>query len=155
MVFHGLDHHGNLLAQIFRGVWLFPLGILVYRSGFLPRILGVLLIVACFGYLGGSLTFLLWPAYGPSVSNLAVGLGGLGEGAFMLWLLIMGAKEEPASTRALTFRGETGACLGDTSAALGELPPRRLARCDCRGLNLVAVQGFATSCNVRFRGIAA
>jgi hypothetical protein len=100
MVFHGLYNHGNLLAQIFWGLWLFPLGILVYRSGFLPRILGVLLIVACFGYLAGSLTFLLWPAYGPSVSNLAVGLGGLGEGAFMLWLLIMGAKEERAGTRA-------------------------------------------------------
>ena len=47
-----LDLHGSgvLLAQIFWGLWLFPLGVLVFRSGFLPRILGVLLIIACFGY---------------------------------------------------------------------------------------------------------
>lgn len=94
MVFLRLHNHGILLAQIFWGLWLFPFGILVMRSGFLPRILGVLLIAACFGYLASSFTFLLVPAYGHIVSRFAMVLT-LGELPIILWLLIKGAKDQP------------------------------------------------------------
>src|SRR5262249_46893677 len=47
MLFLNLHGHGFDVAGIFWGLWLFPLGLLVYRSGFLPRILGVVLMVNC------------------------------------------------------------------------------------------------------------
>jgi len=94
MVFLSLYDHGNLVAQIFWGLWLIPFGVLVFKSGFLPRILGVLLIAACFGYLASSFTFLLLPAYGHIVSRFAMVLT-LGELPIMLWLLIKGANDQP------------------------------------------------------------
>ena len=50
MLFLNLHGHGIDLAGIFWGLWLFPLGLLVYRAGFLPRILGVVLMANCFAY---------------------------------------------------------------------------------------------------------
>ncbi|MGB7621720.1 MAG: DUF4386 domain-containing protein [Terriglobia bacterium] len=94
MLFLGLHNDGILLAQIFWGLWLFPFGVLVFKSIFLPRILGVLLIIACFGYLTSSFTLLLFPAYGQSISRFAMVLT-LGELPIMLWLLIKGAKDQP------------------------------------------------------------
>ena len=95
MAFLHLHRSGLLLAQIFWGLWLFPFGVLVYRSGFLPRILGVLLIPAGFGYVAASFTSLLFPAYGHFVFNIAAVHGRRGEGSTMLWLLIKGAKDQP------------------------------------------------------------
>jgi hypothetical protein len=69
---------------------------LVYRSGFLPWILGVLLILAGIGYTVLSFTVLLAPAYGHDVFRVAGVLGALGEGGTILWLMIMGAKERTA-----------------------------------------------------------
>ena len=95
MAFFHLHGDGLLLAQIFWGLWLFPFGVLVYRSGFLPRILGVLLIPAGLGYVAASLTSLLLPTYGEIVFHVAAVLGLLGEGSTMFWLLIKGAKDQP------------------------------------------------------------
>lgn len=95
MAFFHLHGDGVLLAQIFWGLWLFPFGFLVFKSGFLPRTLGVLLIPAGVGYVATSLTFLLFPPYGDKVFQIAAVLGGLGEGSTMLWLLIKGAKDQP------------------------------------------------------------
>jgi hypothetical protein len=91
-----LTWHGSALnlAQIFWGVWLIPFGLLVYKSKFLPRILGVLLIIACFGYLADSFTTLVFPAYSHVVSRYAMVLN-LGEVPTIFWLLIMGAKDQP------------------------------------------------------------
>src|SRR5205823_7775957 len=61
MFFLRLHHHGVLANQIFWGLWLFPFGILVYRSRFLPRILGVWLVVNGFAYLAVTFTGLLFP----------------------------------------------------------------------------------------------
>jgi hypothetical protein len=96
MGFLHLHDSGLQLAQIFWGLWLFPFGFLVYRSGFLPRILGVLLIPAGIGYVAASLTSLIFPAYGDMVFNVAAVLGLMGEGSTMAWLLIKGAREEPS-----------------------------------------------------------
>jgi hypothetical protein len=94
MAFLHLHGEGLNLAQIFWGLWLFPFGLLVYKSGFIPRILGVLLIPAGVGYVAASLTVLLFPAYGDMVFNIAAVLGLLGEATTMFWLLIKGAKDQ-------------------------------------------------------------
>jgi Domain of unknown function (DUF4386) len=82
-----------LVAEIFWGLWLFPFGILVIRSRFIPRLLGYLLFLAALGYLASSLTFLLLPAYGPVVDKFASQLP-LCELPIIFWLLICGAKDQ-------------------------------------------------------------
>jgi hypothetical protein len=94
MLFLKLHGHGFDVAGIFWGLWLFPLGLLVYRSGFLPRIFGVLLMIACFAYLTNSFTALVLPSYEAIVSQWMSPLQ-LAEVVFMLWLLIKGAKPKP------------------------------------------------------------
>src|SRR5262249_1877229 len=93
MLFLKLHFDGFVVAQIFWGLWLIPFGVLVYRSSFLPRILGVLLVIACFGYLANSLVaFGLVPAN--AVSRIVEQLT-ICELPIILWLLIMGAKDQP------------------------------------------------------------
>ena len=91
MLFLNLHNEGFGVAAIFWGLWLFPLGLLVYRSGFFPRILGGLLMLNCFSYVVNSFTSLLLPQYEGIVSRWMKPLG-FGELLFMFWLLIMGAK---------------------------------------------------------------
>src|SRR6202047_2396865 len=93
MLFLHLHHQEIVAAEIFWGLWLFPLAVLVYRSRFLPRFLGVWLIVNGFAYLAMSFTGLLLPQYEDMVGNIAFPAL-LGEMAFVLWLLIKGAKEQ-------------------------------------------------------------
>ena len=90
-LFLRLHHQEILAAEIFWGLWLFPLAVLVYRSRFLPRFLGIWLIINGFAYLAMSFTGLLLPQYEHAVSNIAFPAQ-LGEIAIMLWLLIVGAK---------------------------------------------------------------
>src|SRR5215469_6321576 len=92
-IFMRLHSRTILVAEIFWGLWLFPFGILVIRSHFIPRFLGYLLFLAALGYLAGSLTFLLLPAYGPVVDTFATKLT-LCELPIILWLLIWGAKDQ-------------------------------------------------------------
>jgi hypothetical protein len=91
-----LDSYDNGLTvtEIFMGLWLFPLGLLIFRSGFLPRILGVLMFIAGSAYLAESLTWLLSPASGQVVSKFAAPLRA-SELVMPLWLLIMGAEDRP------------------------------------------------------------
>ena len=65
----------------------------MYKSRFLPRILGVWLIIACFAYLAHSVTGFLFPQYEDKVFSIASVIN-LGEVAFMLWLAIMGVNEK-------------------------------------------------------------
>jgi len=81
---------GYDLAGIFWGLWLLPLGLLVYRSGFIPKLLGILLMMGCFAYLANSATSLLWPAHADAVARWMNPVQ-LVEMVFMLWLLIKGA----------------------------------------------------------------
>jgi hypothetical protein len=96
MLFLRLHSHGIRANGIFWGLWLLPFGLLVYRSRFLPRILGVWLILNCFAYLAVSVTGILWPRYEAIVSNWVFPIM-VGELAIMLWLIIMGAKEQAAA----------------------------------------------------------
>lgn len=92
-----LNQYGNgiHILSIFWGLWLLPLGLLIYRSGFLPKILGILLIGGCMGYLINFLGYLLIQGYTktgiPSFIRLPATLGEIGT---CLWLLIMGAKNK-------------------------------------------------------------
>jgi len=97
MLFLDLHRYGYVVGWIF-GPWLFHLGVLIYRSRFLPRILGVLLIAAGFGYLAECVTPLLLPSYANVVDRFAGIPLTLGEPALILWLLIMGAKDQPLET---------------------------------------------------------
>lgn len=91
MLFLTLHSRGLTIAAIFWGLWLFPLGLLVYRSGFFPRILGVLLVANCFSYVVTSFTTLILPQHESIVDRWMTPFQ-FGELLFMLWLLIMGAK---------------------------------------------------------------
>jgi len=93
-LFLRLHSRGSNIAFIFWGLWLFPLGYLVFKSGFLPRILGVLLMIACFGYLINS--FAIFLGYTVNVGMFAA----LGEVSFILWLLIKGVNVEKWEKRA-------------------------------------------------------
>ena len=99
MLFLRLHHQCILANEIFWGLWLFPLGLLVYRSRFLPRFLGAWLIGACFAYLALSFTGLLFPQYEGSVFTFAQPLM-FSEVAMMLWLLIKGIKVQPLAAAA-------------------------------------------------------
>jgi hypothetical protein len=94
MLFLDLHRYGYVVGWIF-GPWLFHLGTLIYGSGFLPRLLGVLLIAAGFGYVVDSITPLLLPGYASVVDRFASIPLMLGEPALILWLLIIGAKDQP------------------------------------------------------------
>ncbi|MFA6504864.1 MAG: DUF4386 domain-containing protein [Treponemataceae bacterium] len=90
--------HGEILVGFFWGLWLLPLGLLVYRSGFFPKILGVFLVIGCAGYLIDGTTAILFPAFRPALTPF-IGLTGIiGEIPFLLWLLIRGARSRKPST---------------------------------------------------------
>ncbi|MGA8508182.1 MAG: DUF4386 domain-containing protein [Candidatus Sulfotelmatobacter sp.] len=93
-------HGGFVVAGIFWGLRLFPFGILAFKSGFLPRILDVLLIAACFGYLADSLTSLLLPSCEDVVGRIANIPLTWGEPAMLFWLLISEAKDQPLEATA-------------------------------------------------------
>jgi uncharacterized protein DUF4386 len=105
MLFLNLHHHGIVVAEIFWGLWLFPLGLLVYRSQFLPRFLGVWLIFAGFAWVVLSFTGILLPQYQNKVDSYSQPAF-LGEIAFMLWLVIKGARPPaPAAASASSAPG--------------------------------------------------
>jgi uncharacterized protein DUF4386 len=94
-----LHGQGNMIAEVFWGLWLFPFGLLVFRSGFLPKWIGVWLMINCFGYLVLFITALFFPAYNDKVFFYLQPVL-FGELAIMLYLLIKGANVQalPAST---------------------------------------------------------
>jgi hypothetical protein len=96
LFFLRLHNQGLALAQIFWGLWLFPFGIAVIRSGFIPRFVGIAVMIAGFGYVISSAVSLFLPASAQGIGQLAMILG-VGELAFF-WLLIWGAKPQPGAT---------------------------------------------------------
>ena len=85
---------GILILHIFWGLWLFPFGFLVYKSGFLPKILGVLLMLGCGGYLVNFVGNTMFENFGGSlISNIASKPAALGEIGTCFWLLIRGIND--------------------------------------------------------------
>ena len=91
----GLHDQGLLIAHIFFGLWLLPMGYLVFTSDFIPKFVGILLVIAGVGYVVQSFAAFL----GYTV-NIIV-FTGLGELVFLLWLLIKGVNGEEWKKRAL------------------------------------------------------
>ena len=99
-----LHHNGYLMAQVFFGLWLLPMGYLVYRSGMIPRLIGVLLIVGCFGYLVDTFARFTAPDLGAALSPFVVTPPAVAEVSMLLWLLVKGVKapqrDRPAAVSA-------------------------------------------------------
>ena len=95
-----LDLHrvGYLVAQIFFGLYLLPLGYLVYRSGYLPRTLGLVLIAGSAGYIAGVAVSFAAMGFETSVATYFGLAGGVAELIFLLWLLVRGV-DRRESTR--------------------------------------------------------
>ena len=91
MLFIRLHSQGIFINEMFWGLWLFPFGLLVFRSGFLPRFIGVWLMINCFGYVALSIVALFFPDYYGTAFQWSQPIL-FGELAIMLWLLIKGAK---------------------------------------------------------------
>lgn len=87
-----LQHHGYLIAQIFFGLWLLPLGLLAYRSGMFPRLLGQLLMIASAGYLLDVGLQFLAPELAGTLNPALVVLFSVAEGSMLLYLLIRGVR---------------------------------------------------------------
>ncbi len=91
MVFLKLHFHGVFAVEIFWGLWLFPFGFLVIKSGFIPRILGVFLIIAGIAYVVHSFISLMLPGHRPVAYEIVTMVArGAGELPIILWLLIKG-----------------------------------------------------------------
>lgn len=88
-----LYDQGVLFEQIFWGLWLLPFGILVYKSNFIPRIFGILLVINCFAYLITTFFRLMELHLTDVITYILVPFIMIGEFAIMLWLLIKGVKQ--------------------------------------------------------------
>ena len=87
--------NGMRLIHVFSGLWLFPFGYLVYKSDFLPKFFGILLMLGCIGYLINFFGRLLIHDYSElGVSSYISLPASIGEIGICLWLLIIGAKEK-------------------------------------------------------------
>ena len=85
-----LQHYGYLIAQIFFGLWLFPLGILAWRSGMFPRIISVLLVTASTSYLLDVVLQFMAPGVADVINPVLVTLFSVAEGSMLFFLLIKG-----------------------------------------------------------------
>ena len=87
-------NNGIQLSQIFWGLWLLPFGYLVYKSGYLPKILGIFLMAGCFGYLITFFGDFLYSNFNETIISEIVGFpAAIGEIGICLWLLIMGTNK--------------------------------------------------------------
>ena len=95
-----LQHYGFLIAQIFFGLWLLPLGYLAYRSGMFPRALGAALVVAGSCYLADMLALFLVPDFGGQINAILVIPPVIGEMWMALYLLVKGVRSSHQDDRA-------------------------------------------------------
>jgi hypothetical protein len=97
MIFLRLNNSGQGLLEIFWMPYLFAFGLLIIKSKYLPKILGILLIIMSCGYPINVFTKLLIPQFHPAIfTQLAMFLGALGGIPTILWLLIKGVKKQPS-----------------------------------------------------------
>jgi hypothetical protein len=100
ILFLSLYRNGFILAQIFWGLWLLPLGYLVFKSGFLPRFLGILLMIDCIAILIWFFQFFLFPGY-DVINYPGLIISFIAELSLALWLLIKGVNVEQWEKRVL------------------------------------------------------
>ena len=104
MLMLDLQHYGYLIAGIFFGLWLVPLGYLAFKSGMFPKFLGIVLVVAGIGYLFDTLTAFVVPDFSTPVHAVAALLGIVAEVSLLAYLLIKGVR-----TPAPVFRSSQAA----------------------------------------------
>jgi hypothetical protein len=90
MFFLELRHYGAFIAAIFWGLWLLPMGLLIFKSNFIPKLIGILMFVAGFGYIVDSAALFLLPNLNIDFSKFTF----IGEFLLLLWLLIKGVNVE-------------------------------------------------------------
>ncbi len=100
MTFLYLYKNGFQIAQVFYGAWVFPLGYLVYKSSFLPKALGVVLMVHCCTWSATTLQFFLFPGF-TAITYVSYTLGFAAEVGLSLSLLFLGPRERHAGRAAL------------------------------------------------------
>lgn len=98
MLFADMQRNGLVIDHMFWGLWLLPLGYLVIKSGYFPRVIGALLIIGCFSWLAALFVRVLAPDRARIASLLA--LGAIGELIFILWLLVKGVRVPPSEAPA-------------------------------------------------------
>ena len=91
VLFLQLSSNVSSVNSIYFGLWLVPLGLLVIRSGFVPRILGILLFISAAAYVVSSLNFLISPPYANVISSIT-GAGFFGELGMVAWLVFRAAQ---------------------------------------------------------------
>lgn len=101
-----MNNKATLLAHFLWGLWLFPLGVLIYRSGFIPRVLGIWLIINGVAYIVQYTTGLFVPQHNPIILMITLPAL-LGEIALTLWLLIIGIKERSGAQVKPSLSGST------------------------------------------------
>ena len=98
MLFLKINDYGTLPLEMFWGLWLLPFGLLVYKSEFIPRIFGILLVIAGIAYMIDSTIAMLFPSYSVFVKQPTLLLVAIGEISITLWLLIKGVKIQEQKT---------------------------------------------------------
>jgi hypothetical protein len=91
LLFLDLHRYGYLVAEVFFGLWLVPLGLVAYRSGYFPRLLGIGLMIGGVSYLGSFALSISAPGLHSDLSFLVALPAGVAELSFMAWLLLRGA----------------------------------------------------------------
>lgn len=105
-----IQHYGYLIAQIFFGLWLVPLGYLAYRSGMFPKVLGAVLVLAAASYLLDTFVLFLLPDLGRQINAFLLILPIIGEVWMLGYLLVVGVKSPPAPDQApVTAAGQLSA----------------------------------------------
>lgn len=91
-LFLELHSHGYSIAQIFFGLWLLPLGYLLFRSGLVPRVLGVVVMVGCFSYLAGIPLNFLSSGVESALPTIIAMPAAVAELSLIVWLLVKGVR---------------------------------------------------------------
>ena len=94
LVFINLYQFGISVVGIFWGLWLFPFGMLIIKSKFIPKIIGIFLVIGCFAYLIDSVISILFPEHKTTISSIIMLPLALGEFSAILWFLIKGVREK-------------------------------------------------------------
>jgi hypothetical protein len=101
------QHYGLLIASIFFGLWLVPLGYLAYKSGWFPKALGVVLIVGGACYLVDMLAAFLLPDIGKAIHGYVNIVSAIAEVSMVVYLLVIGVKISTPAERLVPKEGRS------------------------------------------------
>jgi Domain of unknown function (DUF4386) len=100
MIFLRMNNYGLGLVEVFTGIYLFTLGLLILKTGSVPRVFGILLMIGACAFPVNTFMKILAPHTFPEMTQVTMALNALGSPLTMLWLLIKGVKVQPLSESA-------------------------------------------------------